>query len=391
MGLSRSGNSSLNTLTPRRGFTIVELIVVILIIVVISAILLPALGGARDVAKKTATTQLINNLVAAAGRFEQDQRRLPGYFSPTEMGHPDQFAGTGSGRGMSAMENIMIDLAGGIPQPPPGAGGGGSGGGMGGAPEPTSLASAARNVGPTRDRANQIHIDTALIGVKNGSFAPYFVPDNKYYVAQTSSMRVVMQNSAPPHSDRPDKLGNQLPDVVDAFGSPLLAWVQDDSATQPINAATDFALESASGTNRARFYWNSNSCFLSATGAGKKQVDMAAQSLLGSGTPATERLETLTALLGNPGYPNDRTAPVADILPTAARGRFVVHSPGADGVFLGRNEAGAKLGLGTSTRYLSYGLNFKNKSDAPHLDDKDVPTVIDILDDFDDIVVSGGN
>lgn len=397
MGLSRSVITSVQSTSMRRGFTIVELIVVILIIVVISAILLPALGGARDVAKKTATTQLINNLIAAAGRFEQDQRRLPGYFSPTEMGHPEQFAGAGSGRGMSAMENIMIDLAGGIPQPPTGTTGGGSGGGMGGAPEPTSLATAARNVGPTRDRANQIHIDTALIGVKNGSFAPYFVPDNKYYVAQTSSARVVQQNAAAPHSDRPDKIGNQLPDVVDAFGTPLLAWVQDESATQPIGVVEDFAREKADGTNRARFYWNSNSCFLSATGAGKKQIDMQKQSLLGGGpgatTPVADRMKTLAALLGNPGYPNDRSESAEDMLPTAARGRFVVHAAGADGVYLGRNEAGAKLGFGSSpeNRYLAYGLNFKNKSDALHLDDKDQPTVIDVLDDFDDIVVSGGN
>lgn len=391
MGPSRSGcdRSILPTTSrDRRGFTIVELIVVILIIVIISAILLPALGGARDVAKKTATTQLMNNLVAAAGRFEQDQRRLPGYFSPTEMGHPDQSAGSGSGRGMSAMENIMLDLAGGIVPPPSGSGGGGGGP----APDPTSLATLARNVGPTRDRDEQINVDTALIGTSNGSFSPYFTPDTKNYQPQFKTMKAIGQNAAPPHADTANKATNQLPDLVDAFGSPILAWVQDDTATQPIANVTDFAAKAATGTARARFYWNSNSCFLTATAMGKKQLDMTKLSLLGNSSAPDEVSNTMAALLGNPGYPNDRTDAVEDILPTATRGRFVVHAAGADGVYLGKNEAGAKLGFGDATnRYLGYGLNFKNKSGTAHLDDKDQPTTIDILDDFDDIVISGGN
>jgi prepilin-type N-terminal cleavage/methylation domain-containing protein len=304
-----------STARDRRGFTIVELIVVILIIVIISAILLPALGGARDVAKKTATTQLMNNLVAAAGRFEQDTRRMPGYFSPTEMGGPDQSAGTGSGRGMSAMENIMLDLAGGIVVP---ASGSGSGGG-GPAPDPTSLATLARNVGPSRDRDEQVDVDTALIGTSNGSFAPYFTPDIKNYQPQFKTMKAIGQNAAPPHADTANKATNQLPDLIDAFGTPILAWVQDDTATQPITSVTDFATKASSGTTRARFYWNSNSCFLTATALGKKQLNMATQSLLGSGGD-TERANTLAALLGNPGYPDDRTKGVADILPTAGTG-----------------------------------------------------------------------
>lgn len=381
----------------RRAFTIVELIVVILIIVIISAILLPALGGARNVAKKTATQNLIQQLIAGASRFEQDQRRLPGFFTPTEMGNDEQnpASGTGSGRGMSAMENIMLDLAGGIV---PRTTGGSSGGGGGGAPPPVVRPDElAEGVGPIKSsRADRIDVDTSKIGVSFNGFAPYFVPDNKFYQPQFSrgSDRQA-QNSAPPHTDISSKPKMQLPDVIDAFGVPILAWVMDDTATQPIVTEQDFARKSSgppSGTGtRARFYWNSNAAFLSANAVGPKFVNMTSESLIGSSVSDADRNSTLNGLLGNPGYPDDRTKGVADIRPTAARGRFVVHSAGVDGVFLGRKDDGAKHAIGTTTKRLSFGLNFKNKNDTDLLDSKDQPTTIDVLDDFDDIVVSGGN
>lgn len=383
----------------RPAFTIVELIVVILIIIIISAILLPALGGARNVAKKTATQNLIQQLLAGAARFEQDQRRLPGYFSPTEMGNVDQNpdSGTGSGRGMSAMENIMLDLAGGIVLRSTGGTGGGGGGGSA-PPEIILPENLAERVGPIKDTlADRVDVDTSKIGVSYNGFAPYFVPDNKFYQPQFSrgSDRQA-QNSAPPHSDMSTRPKMQLPDVIDAFGVPILAWVMDDTATQPIATEQDFARKSSGAPSgagtRARFYWNSNSAFLSANAVGPKFVNMPVESLIGSSASDGDRNASLTGLLGNPGYPDDRTKSVGDILPTAARGRFIIHSAGVDGVYLGRKDDGAKHAIGTGTaKKLSYGLNFKNKNDTDLLDSKDQPTTIDVLEDFDDIVVSGGN
>lgn len=387
--MASQGDRSITSSTrcARRGFSIIELIVVILIIVIIMAILLPALGGARNVARKTQTQALIQQLVAAAGRFEQDHRRLPGYFSPTEMGSPDQFAGAGSGRGMSSMENVMLDLAGGILSPSGGSGGGG-GGGPTSAPQESDATMLARNVGPTKDKTSQVTVDTSKIGVSLNGFAPYFVPDNKFYKPQFKTVgKGVAQNSAPPHADTPNKERAQLPDLLDAFGTPILAWTMDETATQPINGVVDFA-KTDSGTGRARFYWNSNSCFLSANSVGQKQVNMSDKSLLGSNINAADRNTALVALLGNPGFPIDRQQSYNNILPSAPRGRFVIHAAGADGVYLGKDEAGAKHG---DNGKLYYGLNFKNKNDNVHLDNKDQPTTIDLINDFDDIVVSGGN
>jgi prepilin-type N-terminal cleavage/methylation domain-containing protein len=47
---------TIHTTATRRAFSLVELITVVTIIGVVIAILVPALGGARNIAKKTATT-----------------------------------------------------------------------------------------------------------------------------------------------------------------------------------------------------------------------------------------------------------------------------------------------------------------------------------------------
>lgn len=395
--MAQSNSTAKHRPASRAAFTIIELIVVILIIILIAAILLPALGGARNAAKKTATQNLIQQLLAGVSSFEQDNRRLPGYFTPTEMGNIEQFSGAGSGRGMSSMENVMLDLAGGIIPKSTGTSGGG------GPPDATTAPeNLAERVGPMRETSQRVDVDTARIGVSINGFAPYFVPDNKFYQPQFShgSDRQA-QNSAPPHSDTSAKPRNQLPDVIDAFGTPILAWVMDETATQPIVNETDFARMNSgpadgSSTTRARFYWNSNSAFLTATAVGTKYINMPVESMIGGGTGATvsdaDRISTMNGLLGNPGYPDDRTATMTNIRPTAARGRFIVHAAGVDGVFLGLKDRGAKLAAGTGTaRRLPFGLNFKSKSGADLLDSKGQPTSIDVLDDFDDMVISGGN
>ncbi|MEO0716752.1 MAG: prepilin-type N-terminal cleavage/methylation domain-containing protein, partial [Planctomycetota bacterium] len=91
-------------------FTLIELLVVIAIIVVVISIVLPALAGARDVARKTATQQLIGNITNSVNIFSQDEGRVPGYFTPTEMGD----RANGNTRGMTAMQNAMLDLAKGV-------------------------------------------------------------------------------------------------------------------------------------------------------------------------------------------------------------------------------------------------------------------------------------
>lgn len=373
-----------------RAFTIIELIVVILIITIVSAILLPALGAARNVAKRTATQSMMNDLVSASTRFEQDKRRLPGYFTPAEMGSTNNWNGT-RGRGMSGMENVLLDLAGGIVNDTTSGGGGGGGGGgnPGGAPEPISADNQLiKRVGPLQDVNTQVTVDLQLIGVAAGGFAPYFVPPKDLYKPQFNEPNRMGQNSSQPHSGGPN-LGNQLPDLLDHFGTPILVWSQDDGAVGRVGQLTDFARENyqagASGT--ARFYYASNSAFLTATYVGKKGVNMRNESLLGNGS--NERLRTLAALLGNPAYPTDRSEPFGQIFPTASRGRIVFHSAGTDGTYLGKKENGARQF--SDGNALDYGLAFKDRSNQPYTDDNGSPTTVNLFESFDDVIVTGGN
>src|SRR5262249_58172447 len=119
---------------------------VMVIVGVVIGSVLRAVRGAGDAAKKAGTEAMFGELGSASGQFILDTRRTPGYFSPTEMGD------TANGdRGFTAMENVMLDLAGGIVTPAPG-------GGIGSGPPPSQLP----RIGPPADPTPQPNVDTAL-------------------------------------------------------------------------------------------------------------------------------------------------------------------------------------------------------------------------------------
>ena len=192
-----------------RAFTLIELLVVIAIIALVIAIVLPALGGARNAAKNTATTALVNDLVTAVAQYEQDEQRLPGFYGVREMGDA-----ANTGEGFTTMENIMLDLA----------------GGYAAAASGTTIAVGALPAG-------RVDIDVSLIG-SSASFDgqdAYFNPPEKFYTAGNG------QQGLPDH--------DRLPDLVDAFGNPVLAWARD-----PL-AAGDFVIRGpmpGTGAVRAR-------------------------------------------------------------------------------------------------------------------------------------------
>ena len=361
----------------RRGFSLIELLTVIAIIALLIAILLPVLGAVRSSGDKASTSSMLTGLNQAAASFELDNRRQPGYFSADELGSTDNYAA--GGPGLTQMENAMLDLA--------------------GADAITTTAPADPTnwieVNPSANANRTIWVQTSLIGAGEGG---YFTPDQASLAYMDAQQQPCTINS--------QSVGNNvgLPDLIDAFGQPILAWVENENASTAVRSADEFASYD-SNTQTALYYWTANGSMLSSPLLGELQEDMtrapvagSAGSLIGSGVPAAQVDGVMAALLGHPGYPDEAMLASGDysnIFPTRPRGAFVAHSAGPDGIFLGAGDGGAGRILGTGmlgggNLNITYGVNFFNSASSGdrRLNDQQQPETIDFIDAFDDIVVA---
>ena len=349
----------------QRGFSLVELLVVIMVITVIISIIVPALGYARSGAKVSASRQLVGTVTQAIAAFELSERRTPGVFSATDMGNATAMQG-----GLSAMQNMILDMAGGW-QDAASAG-----------------ATFTIRVNPTGVASKEIRVDPSLIGVGKG----YFVPPGKSFIAQNGqSGGIKVDGTGGILSNGVE----QIPELVDSFGTPILAWQADPIARQPVAAMTDFARENAGAANNptlSRFYWQSNQCLLASNRVGAKGIDQTTLSILGSSF--NSRFTNLAGILGNPSSPVDVTQTYQSILPASARGAVVIQSAGADATYLGLTDKGGRLAgaAGSSANpQLYYGLNFKQVgTGTPHTDTSGRTTTIDVAAEFDDILGTAG-
>ncbi len=348
-----------------RGFTLVELLVVILIIAIVVAIVVPALGGARNVARSTGSQSMLTDISNACEQFRLDERRHPGYFSALEMGSEENLT-----RGFTSMENIMLDLAGGIIT-------------IGGN-EPQGIL----YVGPTQSGA--VTVDPSAIGVTGPNNKGYYSPKGRNYVAQNGRGAAGLQAAAQDNQD--------LPDVIDLFGNPVIVFVENELAIGPIDDEEDFADVSymTGSTNLARFYWASNAGFLDSPqlgrgGRSQRRIDPSRpHSILGGLRDPADLRNSMVGLLGSTSYPN-LSGPGgfgSGMLPSASRGKLVFMSAGPDGYFLGTDDRGARQ---FANNVLLYERNFLNAQNQRFTDANGQVTTIDIIEDFDDILVVSGN
>ncbi len=210
-----------------------------------------------------------------------------------------------------------------------------------------------------------------------------------------------------------------MPDVVDAFGNPLLVWIKDENARgsiDPENNDPDGYFQFARITSGfpdgpfdqfngpAWFYLASNNCFLGdgATNIGISGANQQSLSALGTlqsdGTTALtdeNRLKSLVTLLASPSYYALKSGETLDtvdvemIYPSRPRGNLIVQSAGSDGLFLGTSDAGWAANAETDgVEYrIDFGFNFKNGSQR-HTDEDGKSITFDIANEFDDLIGS---
>ncbi|MEL6328149.1 MAG: prepilin-type N-terminal cleavage/methylation domain-containing protein [Planctomycetota bacterium] len=396
----------------RRGFTLTELLIVILVITILISILVPALGGARESARKVQTTGLLNNVSQASQQFKIDnQGRAPGYFTPAQMGSSQNGgnsigANPGSMGVMSAMENILLDLS-------------GQGAIWQNATPPDPLEWLP--VGPFSDTTADgvINVNPGLIGAGDEA---YFTPPNEFYTAQVYGRQFEPNDGQFGHSAASDE-DPQLLDLVDSWGAPILAWVADTDRFGSIQVdaqgiPTNFARQN-SDQGEALFYWNSNAAFLRPQEFGPELVDMQTVlgtanasdriSLLGVGTmngAGSNEEETFNrifaALYGSPAYPDEASIDPAssnifeEAFPVRPRGELILQSSGPDNIpFAANNNETSRIGRFVSgdawdQNTLRYGLLFAPRGGARYTnEDTGQLEVRDfVVDGFDDILVT---
>ncbi|MFO0856320.1 MAG: prepilin-type N-terminal cleavage/methylation domain-containing protein [Phycisphaerales bacterium] len=331
------------------GFSLIELLVVIAIIVVIIAITVPALASARKAAKRSETANLLTDLSQGVAQFTLDEKRQPGYFTVKEMGNVQNLT-----EGMSTMQNVMLDMMGGVVDK-----------------STVPLGGTVVAVGPFTASADKIHVDYAQMGRKlaTGNKLYWNLPPKVFEKTDPGT-------GQPLDTGLPSRIGTNkaIREIVDAFGAPILGWATDEGITKPIASVNDFALESyddAAPLAQARTYWAQNAAFLSSTGTGttrtyfgSRQFDQFGESMLNSDYGPGERGITLMGFLGNPGAPkNPSETNLQNMLPTGASAPLVFHSAGVDGyIFSVKDKGVADCRLVSQRPVLDYGVNVKNKT-----------------------------
>jgi prepilin-type N-terminal cleavage/methylation domain-containing protein len=389
--MSTQNTMNISTRSNRsQGFTLVELLVVIAIIALLIGILLPVLSSARAAGRKSATQSMMNAFTNATSSFANDNgSRMPGYFSPAQMGAEENIDS-----GMSAMENIMLEL-----------------GGMDvilGRKNDDGVASANASEGIieiapfTTDEDNIVIANINLIGSSDA----YFAPDARF-------LRTMEPGIGQQFVNNMNEGQGIMPDLCDSFGNPLLAWVQDTSAIGgidpdvsggPVSVYRQFATATSngSGPNRgpAWFYLASNETFFgsNSTNVGDSGINQRNLSGLSSflpiGTPVTNpsRIRSLASLLASPSYFILETgetledAPVDEIYPTRPRGELIIQSAGINGVYFGTEEQGWRANVGNGDDYLLFGTSYKTLGGDRLVDDEGKSINNDLTSEFDDII-----
>ena len=358
---------------PRRGFTLVELLVVVGIIAALIAILLPALSKVFESAKIASTKATLSNFLNACDSFQIDEQRLPGHFSQTVMGKAENGAAASSAVGLTSMENALIDLAGGIIP---------NEGHLLSSTDPAAV-NQVRNIGPFLDTDDPANLKMDLDSVGTGELGGGYFSSNDSVLAPIQGQYDSSTNLNP----------TQMLDLIDPWGQPIMLWVRDEGAQGVPSAGEEanfdyVALEDSDeaglgSTGRSLFYWATNCGYLRSDVLGESAINQAEESIIGS-----ERIDTdweevqraMSAILGSPSYPAERAASTDPWRPAEARGSIIAISAGPDGVYFKKGKPADEDHIENKIYYApSGGIALEGDVDA-----------VRTLESFDDLISSTG-
>jgi prepilin-type N-terminal cleavage/methylation domain-containing protein len=325
---NRDSHSARAVLHARPAFTLVELLVAVAIILVLIGILLPALGKVSTKARVTATQATMNDFAKACDTFQQQFGYYPGVV-------PENVLAATPNCPISGTENALLHLMGGAVRDddPSYASAAGT--------EFVFGTSGSTGTGQVRVKINPLDIGSGP-RIEGKKYEPFFAPKD---------------NQLKP---LPGQVGETLviADLVDAWGQPIAY----------LRASRQGGLLSGTIAEKAQFYLEPLSPYFSSTALGELGVDQVQSSVFGMGS-AVEQRNYLAQLIRHPSM-GSFTA-LTDARAGTARGRYVLVSPGPDGIYFSKTNDGP-----TGGTPFTYGNTLVTKPD--------------VVTTYNDVVVFGG-
>ena len=318
-------------------FTLVELLVVISIIAVLAAILLTALSSATESATRSQSDATLSSFAAACDAFAQEHGRYPGLV-PTQV--------LGDGTDLTTTQNALLHLMGGCrvrtsdePATDPNT------------VEYERFRNAARDpVEITLDDPNnssrqwEIIVDRTRISegplIDGKPYPPYFAPKSSELINRW------LAASSPTDARAREQGYNQLPDLYDAWGNPII-YMKRDRKGGPLIEGPD--CPGGGGTVRGQFSNKGIGLYVEATALGtdrsrqKQYTFTDSDAISGSrlaGEDGDGELEEqrrwLTVVVAHPAF--YESSDDCEQWFGTATGSFVLVSAGPDGVYLSHQD-----------------------------------------------------
>ncbi|MFW5652722.1 MAG: type II secretion system protein [Planctomycetota bacterium] len=281
----------------RSGFTLVELLVVIGIIALLIGLLLPALSGVRIASKRTDTEGRMKRLGDAADAFALQAGTYPGRVSERRLASEN----TGYYEELSGTENALIDLLGGA----------------------SAFGSDRFTLAGVDIYREDIGRGPTIAGQKVDAFMQVD-PDELTYVNGQLGQQAIDDPSDPRNFEGQ----RAFPDLVDAFGNPIIFW--RNSGQRPEDADDPDLVQQFADNDPAPFYSSSFYSYtasdnLSIAGKPSSGVNQLALSWLSPDRIASGR--RLAEALVEHGTLRDST-----------RGAYIIMSAGPDRIFFSTEE-----------------------------------------------------